>query len=83
MARQANKKRGSGNIDLAFEELSEFIPSKTTVEGKLENKEIAKLIDTFLDNQFDHGLILKSENTSAMHETDTSPILSSTSKNLF
>ncbi len=43
------QKRGGGNIDLAYEELSECIPAKSTVEGELENKETAKLIDSFLD----------------------------------
>ena len=43
------QKRGGGNIDLAYEEISECIPAKTTVVKELENKEIAKLIDSFLD----------------------------------
>lgn len=43
------QKRGGGNIDHAYEEISECIPAKTTVVEELENKEIAKLIDSFLD----------------------------------
>lgn len=43
------QKRGGGNIDLAYEELSECIPAKSAVEEELENKEIAKLIDSFLE----------------------------------
>lgn len=43
------QKRGGGNIDLAYEELSECIPAKSAVEEEFENKEIAKLIDSFLE----------------------------------
>lgn len=43
------QKRGGGNIDFVYEELSECIPAKSTVEEKLENKEIAMLIDSFLE----------------------------------
>ncbi len=43
------QKRGSGNIDLAYEELSDCIPANTTIDEELENREIAKLINVFLD----------------------------------
>ena len=43
------QKRGEGNIDLAYEELSECILSESNVDEELENKEISKLIDDFLD----------------------------------
>lgn len=43
------QKRGGGNIDLAYEELSECIPAKSTVESELEKAEVAKIIDSFLD----------------------------------
>ena len=43
------QKRGGGNIGLAYEELSECIPAKSTVESELEKAEIAKRIDSFLD----------------------------------
>lgn len=43
------QKRGGETIDLVYEEISECIPAKSTVEEELENKEIAKLIDIFLD----------------------------------
>ena len=41
------KKRGSGNIDLAYEELSDCIPANTTIDEELESREIAKLINVF------------------------------------
>ena len=41
------QKRGGGNIDLAYEELSECILSESNVDEELENKEISKVIDDF------------------------------------
>lgn len=43
------QKRGGGNIDLAYEELSDCIPSGTTIDEELENQELAKIIDDFLN----------------------------------
>lgn len=43
------QKRGSGSIDLAYEELSECIPSSGGIEESLEAQELAKIIDVFLD----------------------------------
>ena len=43
------QKRGSGSIDLAYEELSECIPSNGAIEEALETQELAKIIDAFLD----------------------------------
>ena len=42
-------KRGSGNVALAYEELSECIPVSGGIEETLETQELAKLIDSFLD----------------------------------
>ena len=43
------QKRGSGNIDLAYEELSNCIPDNTGIDEELENQELAKVINDFLD----------------------------------
>lgn len=43
------QKRGGGNIDLVYEELSDCVSSKFTVDEELEKKELSKLIDSFLD----------------------------------
>ena len=43
------QKRGGGNFDLAYEELSECIPAESTVESELEKAEIAKIVNSFLD----------------------------------
>lgn len=43
------QKRGSGNIDYAYEELSECIPASGGIEEFLETQELAKIIDAFLD----------------------------------
>ncbi len=43
------QKRGGGNIDLVYEELSDCVISKSTIDEELENKELSKLIDSFLD----------------------------------
>ena len=43
------QKRGGGNIDFVFEELSECIPAKSAVEEELEKAETAKMINAFLD----------------------------------
>lgn len=43
------QKRGRGNIDIAYEELSDCIPVDTTVDKELEKQEIAELIENILD----------------------------------
>lgn len=43
------QKRGNGSVDLAYEELSECIPASSGIEDALEAKELAKIIDAFLD----------------------------------
>lgn len=43
------QKRGGGNFDLAYEELSECISAESTVESELEKAEIAKIVNSFLD----------------------------------
>lgn len=43
------QKRGGGNIDFAYEELSDCIPANTSVDEELENQELAKVINDFLD----------------------------------
>jgi RNA polymerase sigma-70 factor (ECF subfamily) len=42
------QKRGGGNIDLAYEELSECIPSQQNPERTLEIKELAQAINLFV-----------------------------------
>ena len=46
--KRAQKRRG-GSIDLAYEELSECVPANGEIEETLEAKELAKIIDAFLD----------------------------------
>ena len=43
------KKRGGGETALAYEELSECIPGGKAVEEELQEKELAEMIDDFLD----------------------------------
>ena len=43
------RKRGGGEINLVLEELKEFISSKNNIEKELENKEIIKVINNFLE----------------------------------
>ena len=43
------QKRGGGEIALAYEELSDCIPSGKSVEEVLQEKELAEIIDCFLD----------------------------------
>ena len=43
------QKRGGGNIDLAYEELSDCILANTSIDEELENQELAKVINDFLD----------------------------------
>lgn len=43
------QKRGGGEIALAYEELSDCIPSGKSVEETLHEKELAEIIDCFLD----------------------------------
>ena len=43
------QKRGGGEISLVYEELSELIESGTTIEDELETKELANIINRFLD----------------------------------
>ncbi len=44
------QKRGGGNVDLAYEELSECIPAQAGIDDELENQELARVIDRFLDD---------------------------------
>ena len=44
------QKRGGGNVDLAYEELSECIPAHTGIDDEFENQELARVIDRFLDD---------------------------------
>ena len=48
------QKRGGGNIDLAYEELSDCIPADTGIDEELENQELAKVINAFLDELPEH-----------------------------
>ena len=43
------QKRGGGEIALAYEELSDCIPGGKSVEEELQEKELAEIIDCFLD----------------------------------
>lgn len=43
------QKRGGGETALAYEELSDCIPGGKSVEEELQEKELAKMIDRFLD----------------------------------
>ncbi len=43
------QKRGGGEIALAYEELSDCIPGGKSVEEELQEKELAEIIDHFLD----------------------------------
>ena len=43
------QKRGGGEIAIAYEELSECIPGGKLVEEELQEKELAEIIDGFLD----------------------------------
>ena len=43
------KKRGGGETALVYEELSECIPGGKSVEEELQEKELAEIIDCFLD----------------------------------
>lgn len=43
-------KRGNGNADTAFEELSEFLPSGENISAELEAEELTEIINTFLRN---------------------------------
>ncbi|MBQ2998635.1 MAG: sigma-70 family RNA polymerase sigma factor [Oscillospiraceae bacterium] len=42
------EKRGSGEVDLAFEEIEECVPSNNSVIEEIETKELAKMISYFL-----------------------------------
>ena len=44
------QKRGGGNVDLAYEELSECIPAQAGIDDEFENQELARVIDRFLDD---------------------------------
>lgn len=46
--KQTAEKRGGGSVMLALDELSECVPSRASVEGELEQKELAAVIDRFL-----------------------------------
>jgi len=46
--RSARQKRGGGEMPLALEELSECIPSEESVEGCVEGKELARLLNAFV-----------------------------------
>lgn len=43
------QKRGGGEIALAYEELSDCIPGGKSVEEELQEKELAEVLDRFLD----------------------------------
>ena len=43
------KKRGGGETAFAYEELSDCIPGSKSVEEELQEKELAEIIDHFLD----------------------------------
>lgn len=43
------QKRGGGEIALAYEELSDCIPGGKSVEEELQEKELAEVLDCFLD----------------------------------
>ena len=43
------QKRGGGEMALAYEELSDCIPGNKSVEEELQEKELAEIIDCFLD----------------------------------
>ena len=44
------QKRGSGEIDAAFEEIEECIPDKRNLYDEIETKELAKIISAYLKN---------------------------------
>ncbi len=44
------QKRGGGNIDLVYEELSDCVSANKTIDDDIENQELAKLINDFLDS---------------------------------
>ncbi len=48
LKRRSAKCRGGGELELALEELSEFVPSSGTPQQSLEAKELARAIDRFL-----------------------------------
>ena len=48
-AKKADK-RGGSEIDMAFEEIEECVPSKNNLYDEIETKELAKLISDFLKN---------------------------------
>lgn len=43
------KKRGGGQVDLVLEELAETISTGKSIDSELENKELAAVINSFLD----------------------------------
>lgn len=45
------KKRGGGEVPLALEELSEYLPDSTNTERQVEMRELAAAISTFLHAQ--------------------------------
>ncbi len=46
-AKKADK-RGGGEIDIAFEEIEECIPTESTIYDEIETKELAKVISDYL-----------------------------------
>ena len=48
--KQHAQKRGSGQLPLALEELSQCVPDATTVEQAIEERELTVLLERFLDN---------------------------------
>lgn len=46
---ERTQKRGGGEMTLVYEELSECIPGGKSVEEELQEKELAEIIDCFLD----------------------------------
>lgn len=50
LKRNNTQKRGSGSISEAYDELSECLPDSEGIEDKLDEKELAKIINGFLKN---------------------------------
>lgn len=44
------QKRGGGELDLALEELSEFLPDRNTTESALAGAELTRVLNEFLKN---------------------------------
>ena len=53
--KQHAQKRGSGQLPLALEELSQCVPAATTVEQAMEDRELTALLERFLDSLPHHA----------------------------